>query len=76
MEPLRTKFKGFELHQKSFLTRGFKCKEWRNQCEVIQFLVNHQVVACWGDLCERYHYSQPYSLQIVLAYSACCKQAE
>jgi hypothetical protein len=26
---------------------------------VIQLWVDHQVVACWGDLCERYRHSQP-----------------
>jgi len=54
MGPLRTKFKGFELHQKSCSNRGFGCNECGNQCDVIQLLVDHQVVACRGDLCERY----------------------
>ena len=50
----KTQFRGFDLHQKSCLTRGFDCAECGNQCEVIQLLVDHHVVACWGDLCERY----------------------
>jgi predicted CoA-substrate-specific enzyme activase len=50
----RTQFRGFDLHRKSCSTRGFECNECGNQCEVIQLLVDHQVVACWGDLCERY----------------------
>ena len=54
MGPLRTKFKGFKLHQKSFSTRGFKCNECGNQCEGIELPVDHHVVACWGDLCERH----------------------
>jgi predicted CoA-substrate-specific enzyme activase len=53
-KPSRTKFRGFDLYQKSCSTRGFECSECENQCEVIQLLVDHQVVACWGDLCERY----------------------
>jgi len=58
-KPHRTQFKGFDLYQKSCSTRGFECDECGNQCEVIQLWVDHQVVACWGDLCERYRHSQP-----------------
>jgi len=58
-KPHRTQFKGFDLHQKSCSTRGFECDECGNQCEVIRLWVDHQVVACWGDLCERYRHSQP-----------------
>lgn len=52
--PARTQFRGFDLSQKSCFTRGFECGECGNQCEVVQLLVEHEVVACWGDLCERY----------------------
>jgi hypothetical protein len=38
--------------------RGFECNEYENQCEVIELLVDHQVVACWGDLCERYRHPE------------------
>ncbi len=51
-----TPFRGFDLPRKSCSTRGFECSECGNQCEVIELLVNHQVVACWGDLCERYRH--------------------
>ena len=50
----KTQFRGFDLPRKSCSTRGFECGECENQCEVIELLVDHQVVACWGDLCERY----------------------
>lgn len=56
--PTRTRFKGFELPQKTCFTRGFECGECGNQCEVIELLVDQQVVACWGDLCERYRHPQ------------------
>jgi len=56
-KPLKTQFRGFDLCQKSCSTRGFECGECGNQCEVVQLLVDHQVVACWGDLCERYRQS-------------------
>jgi predicted CoA-substrate-specific enzyme activase len=52
--PTKTQFRGFDLPKKSCLTRGFECNECGNQCEVIQLFVDDQVVACWGDLCERY----------------------
>lgn len=53
-KPTRTQFRGFNLSRKSCFTRGFECGECGNQCEVVQLLVDHEVVACWGDLCERY----------------------
>ena len=56
-KPTETKFKGFELSRKPCSTRGFDCDECENQCEVVQLLVDQQVVACWGDLCERYQKS-------------------
>ena len=52
--PSQTQFRGFDLPQKSCSTRGFECSECGNQCEVVQLIVDHRVVACWGDLCERY----------------------
>jgi predicted CoA-substrate-specific enzyme activase len=53
-KPTRTQFRGFDLSRKSCFTRGFECGECGNQCEVVRLLVDHEVVACWGDLCERY----------------------
>jgi predicted CoA-substrate-specific enzyme activase len=55
--PSKSQFKGFDLSGKSCETRGFDCDECGNQCEVIQLLVDHQVTACWGDLCERYRHT-------------------
>jgi len=56
-KPVRTQFKGFELSGKSCSTRGFECSECENQCEVVELLVDREVVACWGDLCEKYRKS-------------------
>jgi len=53
-KPQQTQFKGFELTKRSCSTRGFECNECGNKCEVIELLVDQEVVACWGDLCERY----------------------
>jgi activator of 2-hydroxyglutaryl-CoA dehydratase len=54
----KTQFRGFDLPRRSCSTRGFDCNECGNQCEVIQLLVDHHVVACWGDLCERYRHPE------------------
>ena len=59
-QPLKSQFRGFDLRQKSCSTRGFECGECGNQCEVIELLVDDRVVACWGDLCERYRHSQSH----------------
>ena len=56
-KPFKSQFKGFELSQKSCSTQGFECHECENQCEVIHLIIDQQVVACWGDLCERYRQS-------------------
>jgi predicted CoA-substrate-specific enzyme activase len=56
-KPSKTQFRGFDLPRKLCSTRGFDCEECGNQCEVIQLLVDHKVVACWGDLCERYRHA-------------------
>ena len=57
--PPRTHFRGFHSIEESCSTHGFECNDCENQCEVIQLLVRHQVVACWGDLCERYRVQAP-----------------
>jgi len=56
-KPCRTLFKGFELSRKSCSTRGFECSDCENQCEVVELLVDRELVACWGDLCEKYRKS-------------------
>ncbi len=56
-KPSKSLFKGFDLLKKTCLTHGFECNECENQCEVVQLMIDEQVVACWGDLCERYRKS-------------------
>ena len=34
--------------------RGYESNGCGNQYEAIELLVDHQVVICWRDLCERY----------------------
>ena len=57
--PSRTCFRGFRFLRESCSPRGFECNECENCCEVIQLLVRDQVVAFWGDLCERYRVQAP-----------------
>ena len=52
--PSWTRFRGFRSLRESYSTRGFECNDCENHCEVIQLLVRHQVMACWGDLCEKH----------------------
>ncbi len=56
--PSKSLFKGFDLLEKTCFTHGFECDECGNQCEVVQLIINEKVVACWGDLCERYRDSK------------------
>jgi hypothetical protein len=57
-KPPRSQFRGFDLPRKSCSTKGFECGECGNQCEVVELTVDHRVVACWGDLCERYRHPE------------------
>lgn len=58
----QTRFRGFRSLKESFSTQGFECNDCENQCEVIQLRVGHEVVACWGDLCEKYRTSDGFGL--------------
>ena len=60
--PSQTRFRGFRSLKEPSSTQGFECNECENQCEVIQLRVGHEVVACWGDLCEKYRVSNGLEL--------------
>ncbi len=62
-KPSQSRFKGFDLLKKTCLTHGFECNECDNQCEVVQLIIDGQVVACWGDLCERYRKSNNQTIR-------------
>jgi predicted CoA-substrate-specific enzyme activase len=61
----KTNFRGFELAEKKFATRGFECKDCPNCCEVIETLMNDSVIACWGDKCGKYQTKVSRSPQAV-----------
>ncbi|OEF98488.1 acyl-CoA dehydratase activase [Desulfuribacillus alkaliarsenatis] len=54
METKKTNFRGFEMSDQKFLTRGYDCNDCPNSCEVIETVMNDEVIACWGDKCGKY----------------------
>ncbi|OEH85709.1 2-hydroxyglutaryl-CoA dehydratase [Desulfuribacillus stibiiarsenatis] len=53
----RTNFRGFELTDRQFATKGFECKDCPNVCEVIETVMDGNVIACWGDKCGKHQNS-------------------
>lgn len=49
-----TNFRGFNFINSKFTTKGFECKNCTNCCEVVEFYNNDQIIAMWGDKCQRY----------------------
>jgi predicted CoA-substrate-specific enzyme activase len=54
IDPLPTKFKGFEAADFQYETSSFICSGCPNQCEIIQVKVEGKVAARWGGRCERW----------------------
>ncbi len=53
-EPAPTKFKGFAIKDTDFKTTAFQCMDCANKCEVVEFRENGQVIARWGDRCNKW----------------------
>lgn len=53
-EPRQSAFRGFDITDHEFQTRGFLCGECPNNCEVIEFILNRVRIAVSGDRCGRY----------------------
>jgi predicted CoA-substrate-specific enzyme activase len=49
-----TNFRGFNLVEKKYRTRGFECDGCPNHCEVIEIFIEDKLVACWGDRCGKW----------------------
>lgn len=61
---LVSNFKGFDcINGSKFETRGFECKECSNNCEVVEFYNNNNLVATWGDRCQKYSSSKNYHVE-------------
>lgn len=49
-----SRFKGPELINYSFTTRGFECHDCPNQCEVVEIFQNKKRISCWGSRCKKW----------------------
>lgn len=57
-------FKGFEcIANNKFETRGFECKDCPNNCEIVRFYSNSNVIATWGDRCQKYSSSKNHHVE-------------
>ena len=52
--PGKSKFKGFAIKNTDFKTTAFQCTDCANKCEVVEFRENGQVIARWGDRCNKW----------------------
>ncbi len=52
-----SRFRGFDLVQRRFESRGFECNGCSNACEVVELLMEGSVVARWGGRCGRWERS-------------------
>ncbi|MEK7167370.1 MAG: acyl-CoA dehydratase activase [Patescibacteria group bacterium] len=50
----KSKFKGFEMADTDFETSAFECEDCANNCEVVEFKENKEVIARWGDRCGKW----------------------
>lgn len=51
----RTKFLGFEKGvDQEFKTRGFECHDCPNQCEIVEMVRSHKVIARYGSRCGKW----------------------
>lgn len=50
----KTKFKGLNITDLSYLTRSFECNGCSNLCEVVEVLENNTAIGRWGSRCGRW----------------------
>lgn len=50
----RSRFRGFEISESDCRTSAFDCQGCPNWCEVIEFRLEGQVLARWGDRCGKW----------------------
>jgi predicted CoA-substrate-specific enzyme activase len=53
-KPARTAFKGFRIAKLDFKTSSFTCKDCPNNCEVVEFWEDGNIIAHFGDHCGKY----------------------
>jgi len=44
-----TSFKGFDLVDKEYRTRGFECDGCPNRYEIVEIFIEDELIARWGD---------------------------
>jgi predicted CoA-substrate-specific enzyme activase len=49
-----TRFRGFEVINLHCTTKSLECKECENGCEIVQFSIDEEVTAYWGDRCGKW----------------------
>jgi len=54
MNPLKTKFRGFEISDRDVRCTSFQCRSCPNQCEVIEARIEDRVISRWGDRCGKW----------------------
>ena len=52
-----TSFRGFNLVEKEYRTRGFECEDCPNHCEVVEIFIENELVARWEDRCGKWSLS-------------------
>jgi len=57
LETNESRFRGFDLSERRFESRGFECSRCPNACEVVELLMEGSVVARWGGRCGRWERS-------------------
>lgn len=48
-------FKGAQVLEDDFSTRGFECHDCPNQCEIVEIFQNGRRISCWGSRCEKWN---------------------
>ncbi|WMJ79810.1 acyl-CoA dehydratase activase [Clostridium sp. MB40-C1] len=54
----KTKFKGFDIADREFVSSSFECKGCPNRCEVVNIKDGISVVGCFGDRCGKWSEKQ------------------
>lgn len=49
-----TNFRGFELANKSIISRSFECEGCGNKCEVVKIFENNNIIGYFGDRCGKW----------------------
>ena len=50
----QTKFRGFHAIRGKFITKSFSCNGCANQCEIVEFSLDGEIKARWGDQCGKW----------------------